>query len=781
MMIRSLRNVLLCCMLLPGIFAYAEGNVSSVEVRKKGQGPFDEAFVRAHIEYDEGDEFERFALSRDVKSLMKTGRFSDVKVFVEEDGDDIRLIYEVVNRRILSGMVAVEGEDRFTHHHIRQLLGLEAGAYIDDAEIGRRSLEIRKEYRGKHYPDAAVTWKITDDPERDGYAHLALLIDEGSKVKVAGVEFSGNEVFSQYELGRLMDRPAWWNPFWWTRKQKFNEDAIITGRLAVREKYRDAGYLDVSVGDVKYDRDEDDNIVLKLQVKEGRELQVCRILLSGVDKFPESAVRQAMQLKVGDVASSTKIQSDVNAIRDFYGSRGCIDTTTAPVVKPIGDTGDVELIIMVDEGSLVHIRRIDISGNTRTRDKVLRRELLVVPGDIFNEVKVRSSERRISNLGYFGSVRSFPAATALDDQRDLVIEVEEQRTGQFMMGAGFSSIDKATVFMEVSQGNFDLFNWPSFTGGGQKLKLSGQFGATRRDFLIAFTEPWFLNRRLRFGFELYDRLVKYDDYDSRRTGGSFGVGKSVSARGRIDLRYALEKVNISDIADTNEYFTEDGESFYFQEEEDSVSSSVRATYTHDKRNNPYIPSEGHKFRMFGGMTGGPLGFDTDFYEAGISFNKYIPAWQDHVFSLRASYDVVEEFGDTEEVPIEDRLFLGGGRTLRGFKYREVGPKVIRLVDDGVGGTEIYHKPIGGASRLMATAEYSIPVVKPIRVAMFYDVGNVWADGYEVHLGDLASSLGGGLRFDVPGFPIRIDYAHVISADDELSLTEPWVLWIGYDF
>lgn len=778
---RSLLYVLVSCLFLHAGFAQANGKVAAVEIRKAGPGPLDEAFVKAHIEYEKGMEFERFALSRDVKALMKTGRFADVKVYAEEEDGDIRLIYEVVNRSILATPVSVEGEDRLTHYHIRQLIGLVPGDYVDDTVLGQRSLKVKDEYHKKNYPDIGVTWKIVPDKEKDGFANVTVIVDEGKKAKVADVIFSGNESFSQYELGRLMKRPAWWNPFWWMRKQKFDEDQIFTGRMLVREKYRNDGYLDAAVGNPAYDRDDDGNIVLKVHVTEGQQYTINKILLSGVDKFPESAIRSVLTLGNGDVASSTKMNDNVNAVRDFYGSRGYIDTIVRPVLQPAEEPGTLDLIVKVEEGQLCFVRRIDIEGNTRTRDKVIRRELLVDPGDVYNEVKVRASERRLSNLGYFSSVRSFPEVTPLNDQRNLKVEVEEQRTGQFMMGAGFSSIDKATVFMEISQGNFDLLNWPSFTGGGQKLKLSGQLGASRRDFLISFTEPWFLDRKLRLGFELYDRLVKYDDYQSRRTGGSVGIGKAVSANGRIDLRYALEKLSISDVADTNEYFTETGKGYYFAEEEDSVSSSLRLTYSHDKRDNPFIPTEGQKFRLYGGLTGGPLGFDTDFYESGASFAKYMPSWKDHVFSLRASYDVVEAFGSDNEVPIDDRLFLGGGRTLRGFKYRDVGPKVTRIVDMGGGATQVYHKPIGGSSRFMGTAEYSIPVVTPIRFALFYDTGNVWTKPYDVDFGDLASSWGGGLRFDVPGFPIRIDYADAIKKDDEFSRTEAWVLWIGYDF
>ncbi len=773
--------VLTVSLLLAGSLALAEGKISAIEVRKAGPGPFNEAFVRAHIEFEEGEKFERYALSRDVKALMKTGRFSDVKIYAEEDGDDVKVIYEVVNRRVLSRAVEVRGQERFSDYHISALLNLEPGDYIDEAVVGRSALKVVQEYRRKNYPDARAEWKFVDETDQEGYAYLVFTVEEGKKAKVAGVAVSGNSAFSDYELGRLMKRPAWWNPFWWTRKRKLDGDEILTGRFAIREKYRDAGYLDAEVGDVLYSRNEEGNIILNFEVREGLQFRIRKVLISGVEGFPQSAIRERLSLKPGDIASSTAIRADVNAVRDFYGMRGYLDTVVRPVREPYGDEGELDLIIKVDEGKLCYVRRIDIEGNVRTRDKVLRRELPLDPGDVFNEVKVRAGEQRIKNLGYFSSVRSFPAATALEDQRDLIIEVEEQRTGQFMMGAGFSSIDRATVFMEISQGNFDLLNWPSFTGGGQKLKLSAQLGATRRDFLLSFTEPWFMDRKLRFGFDLYDRLVKYDDYHSRRSGGSVRLGKSLGGRGRIDAMYGIEKLAISDVADTNEYFTETGQSYFFEEEEDNVSSSLRLTYTHDTRNNPFIPGSGTRFRAYGGITGGPIGFDTDHYETGLSFVKYVPAVKDHVLSLKASYDVVEEFGDTLEVPLDDRLFAGGGRTLRGFRYRDVGPKVTREVEGAGGGTTIFHKPIGGSSRFLASAEYSIPLVTPVRFALFYDTGNVWSESYELDLKDLASSFGGGFRFDVPGFPIRIDFADVIEKDDDLTRTEAWVLWIGYDF
>jgi outer membrane protein insertion porin family len=356
--------------------------------------------------------------------------------------------------------------------------------------------------------------------------------------------------------------------------------------------------------------------------------------------------------------------------------------------------------------------------------------------------------------------------------------VEEQSSGRFSGGAGFSSIDKMMFFAEISQGNFDLLDPP--TGGGQKLKLGAQLGSKRKNFDLSLIEPWFLDRRLALGLDLYSNDTDYDDYEFIRQGGAISLGKVLGENVRMDTSYTLEKLRISDVADTNEYFTESGDSYFF-EKEDRVSSSARISLTRDRRDNSFIPSEGYRLRVYGAVSGGIFGFDNDIYKAGGSAVYYHPVFESHVVSFRCTYETVDEYGRNEDVPLNDRMFLGGGRSVRGFKYRDVGPKVTRTAQTSDGGSIVYHKPVGGKSLAMATAEYTMSVVPRIRVAFFYDTGNVWEDPFYADMGDLASSAGGGLRFDIPGFPIRIDFAKVIKKDDELTRTEPWVLWIGHDF
>jgi outer membrane protein insertion porin family len=463
-----------------------------------------------------------------------------------------------------------------------------------------------------------------------------------------------------------------------------------------------------------------------------------------------------------------------------------VDTRVRPVLIPDLDERRVDVAFNITEGELVNIRHIDIRGNSRTRDKVIRREILVQPGDVYSRSRVERSERRLRNLGYFDTVFARTVPTVDDGTRDLVFDVAEKRTGQFMMGVGFSSVDNLLGFVELSQGNFDLFGWPYFTGGGQKLRLRAQAGSSRQDYELSFVEPWFLDRQLSFGLDLYRRERSFSEYDLERTGASVSLGRALPFASRINFEYMIEKSVITDVSDTNTYFrletydfeTGTGTPYLFESEEDRLKSAFTISLVQDVRDNPFVPTRGHRINLFGTVAGGPFGGDIEMYHTGIRHAVYVPLWYGHVISLRTRFEFVDRYGDTEEVPLAERLFVGGGRTIRGFRFRDVGPKVIRPQEES---DRFRHRPYGGLSLFVANLEYTIPIVSNVRLATFYDTGNVWSERYDVDFKNLASSAGVGLRFDLPGFPIRIDRAWVIERDDRFSSEDSWNLWIGYDF
>jgi outer membrane protein insertion porin family len=519
--------------------------------------------------------------------------------------------------------------------------------------------------------------------------------------------------------------------------------------------------------------------VLVFRVHEGRRYAIGRVTVTGVTLFPTGEVqRAAAGLRPGSPASRRAVQEAARAVRDCYGGRGYVDTSVRSSLEPAADGGTVDVRFDVREGVLARVRSIAIRGNTRTRDKVIRREIGLNPGGILDEVQAERSRRRLENLGYFETVQFFETPVPSDPGlRDLVYEVQEKSTGQFMVGAGFSSVDNLIGFGEITQANFDLLNWPYFSGGGQKARLSVEAGETRTSVDASLTEPWFLDRRLSLTVEGYRRQRNYREFDERREGGAAGLAFPFGP-GKLGVRYTFERVRLLDVlqgdfAPPGEY---DAIYRFTDERDDYVNGSLRVSWSYDTRNRPFLPTSGIQGSVFGEAGGDWAGGENDIYAAGATYRQWFPLWVGHYLSLRLRAESVDAYGGQDEVGVADRLYLGGGRTVRGFHYRDVGPKVVPV--DEAGGRSFH--PAGGLTLAAATAEYNVPVVKVLRLALFADAGNVWSDSFDADVGEYAASAGVGLRIDIPGFPIRVDYAWPLRRDDDYTPSDRWVFWIGFD-
>ena len=759
--------------------------IRSIEVQQKGGGGFDRGYVLAHSRIKTGDEFSSSAVSRDVKLLLETGKFTSVDATIKEQADGVVLTFTVRPKQRLAGKPIVKGVEEFRNRKVLKLLELEPGDLIDDPTVGVAVNRVLEKYRDKSYPNATCSWTLKPVEGEPGVVKLRLDFNEGGVTYVHDIDVVGNDHVSTAVLRKALERPSPFNPIRWFIKKRYEHYELAYIESGVKRVFMDYGFLDVKVKtDIANKEGHKEQDIALITVEEGIKYHIDEIKLEGINIFPENELKKIVGLKSGDVASLKQIENTARRLQSYYGNRGYLNSDVRKLLIPHTSEGTVDVVFTIIEGELVRIRNIIIRGNTRTRDKVVRRELLVYPGENYNQLRVKRSERRVNNLGFFESVQVVPQRTSDIEEQDLVFEVTEKRTGQFMLGAGFSSVDNLIGFIELSQGNFDLLGWPNFTGGGQKLRLRAQIGSTRKDYDLSFTEPWFLDRRLSLGFNIYSRDRNYTDYDVETTGASVSLGKALPGANRINLRYSIEDSNITDVSDTNTYYeldsydfeTDTGVPYLFESEEDRIKSTMTISLQHDTRNNPFVPTRGNKIRTFYSISGGPMGFDTDMYDVGLKTASYIPLWFGHVFSVRSRFEFIEAFGDTETIPLADKLFLGGGRTLRGFDYRDVGPKVIRKIDED----SYYTRSYGGQSLFMVNIEYTVPIVKGVRFAGFYDTGNVWADTYTLDTGDLASSMGVGVRFDMPGFPIRIDRAWVIDYDDDYTEDDKWVIWIGYD-
>ncbi|MBR1609857.1 MAG: outer membrane protein assembly factor BamA, partial [Kiritimatiellae bacterium] len=747
-------------------------NVKEVVVKVRGDAPADESFVRSFVSTREGDPLSRTALSADVRALAESHRFSFAEAGTEKVPGGVRVVFEVEARRVLAADPEFTGLDAVSRSRALKTAELKAGDFVDEAVAAAAAAKLRALYASRRRFDAKVVPSIVPAQGMKGGAFLTFAVDEGERVHLDFLSFPGASAIPETSLGRHARLHSWYNPQSWVINPQIAPEDFDAVRSDARKQYLDAGYLDAEVSAPRFVR-EGKTVRPTYDVAEGRQYRVASVSVEGTGLFQASAVRSAVALAPGDVAGVSAMDAAGKAVQDWYASRGYPDTVVTYSAVPRSD-GGVDVRLKVREGTLVHVRDVKVQGNTTTKEKVLLREIALNPGDAYDTVAAERSRRRLSNLGYFSDVRQFdaPAGPGL---RDVFFDVTEKPTGSFTFGAGFSSVDHLIGFFSLSQSNFDIFGWPSFRGAGQKARLDVSASGDTTDVDVSFVEPWFLDRRLNLDVDLWLHTREYSEYDERRLGGSVGLAKFFPWVGRLGLDYGIETVRLKDVTDERFHLlARPDEEFSFLDEDDSyLLGWVRLAWTLDTRDNPLVPTRGTRANAHLKLHNAAFGSDYDFYEANLRVYHYLPMPFGTTLSLSGQATTADGMGG-DEVPIGSRYFLGGGRNARGFRHRDLGPKAIS--DDYEGD----FSPVGGLTKLWATAEWSVPVFDHVRLAAFYDVGNVWEDSWDFDLGDLATSAGVGIRFDFPGFPIRLDYAKAIDEPDEWVRSRRFVFWIGFD-
>lgn len=774
------------CFLL-GIISLAAAVIRDIRVEASGIYFDDPDLVFSIIEVQKGDAVDQRRISRDVKNLLATEMFSFVSTELRPAGEDFDLIYHLTLKPRLAEPVVIIGAEAAGANKVREWLELETGAAVDDIILNLNSRKVRQEYHKRYYPDVKLSWDISTDSDT-GFAKVLYRVQEGERAKLRKVSFQGNTYRSpalkERFLAGLKNRdsiseksvpprdlktvlkPRLWHVFsFFTKRGAYDPDELEADCDTLRDLYFNRGYLDadITLSDVnQYRRGK---LEANFLITEGEQYRLGNIAFKGYANFTEAELRALVSLRSDDIASLGAIYNTASNLRSYYWNRGYMRAQVEPVIKPHLTEAVVDLEFHVTEGEIVNIRYIDIKGNSVTKDKVIRRELTVYPGGLYDLNKVRQSEYMLRNLGFLSDVSSYPRETSYPDQDDLVFDVKEGSPGNFGLGLGYSSVDEVLVYAEIAHGNFDLFNWPYFTGGGQKLRLRAQGGNKTQDYLISLTEPWFLNRRLSLGGEAYrsvrQNLSKY--YDESRTGGALTLGKPIPFfLRRAELRYSLDEIDIYSVSD-------DAIERIKQEEGKRLASSLKLTLSRDTRDRFFETTKGMRTTLSGRLTGGPLGGDVEMFGLDAEFSLYHPLWFGHIFNLRGYLATVQEYGSDDDVRIFDRLFLGGPRMMRGFKYRHVSPHE----ED---------EPIGGKTLAFAIAEYTVPITPKIfRLAFFYEIGNVWLDSFDMDT-DYCSDFGIGLRFNIPALPLRVDYAWPMDVSGDVEKTSGrFNVWFGYDF
>ncbi|MCX7818892.1 MAG: outer membrane protein assembly factor BamA [Kiritimatiellae bacterium] len=744
---RRIRWLLIGAMVLP-VVAGAQ-LVERVRVESVGAIAADPGTVLSAIETREGQPYDPTRAMRDARSLERTGRFSSVRVFAEPGSrrDAVVVVVEVAVRPVIEHL-EITGADEVGNRRVREWLGLGVGDPVDDALLAAGARRVQEEYAKRFYPHARVAWRI--EPGRQpGASRVAVTVTEGARARVGAIEFYGPTAIDPGTLrARLKTRAfRWWNPVHWvTGAGRLNDEDLRADRAAIEAAFRDLGYLDVVVRGPAIVPEGRDRVRLKYVVAEGPCYRLGSAVIEGVTRFPTQDVARLVQLTPGAPLAQSALDAAREAIADYYGNRGHVGVQVRPLIEADPTSGVAHVRLSVREGEPARIRDILIRGNVVTREDVIRRELVVAPGEPFHRGRIRTSENRIRNLGYFSHVSLTPQPTDDPAQQDLVVEVVEDRMGTAEAGVAFSSVDRIVGRVELGHGNVDITSWPPF-GGGQKARIGAMFGTRRQDYYLQFVEPYLFDRRLRLTLDLYSRESSYFSalYDVSRRGGQVLVEHPLTPFLTLGVGYNLERIAISDVRESasEEIKAEEGA---------RLKSSGELSFAFDTRDRIRLTTRGNYTRLAAELAGGPFGGDTQWYRLDLRSHQYFPIWRGHVLLLRGQLGVMDAIGGEERVPLFDRYFLGGLYTVRAFRYRHIGPA------DETG------EPIGGRSLAFASVEYTVPIYKMVRAAVFVDGGMVWADPYTFDL-DWNSGYGLGLRLDIPMLPLRIDYAWQIDSDE----------------
>ena len=538
--------------------ALAEPVVKALKIRTVGPVPADEQMIRSYIAVREGAPLNRAEVANDVRSLLASGKLADVTAEVDAKGDGVSLVYVVRMKYKLVNPVRVKGNKELSVAKVRDIVGLNPGDFIDDPTIAARLVILTEEYRKRLFATAKMEAGMDPVAGQPGQVSLLINIREGDKAQIVRYEFPGRKSVDMSVIREAMEIMAWYNPLSWFHKTPYNVEELSSGCERIRAVYKDAGFLDVEIKPPVKREEAPGRYIISVPIQENLKYSISKVSVSGATIYPEAPLLKAADLKIAGEASTSIINKAADAIRDYYESRGYMDTYVQPKLDLREKAGEVDVRFVVNEGRLTTVRNVLVRGNSVTKDKVIRRELLIYPGDQFDGVRVRTTENRLRNLGFFSNVNCEHEPVGTTNKTDLVFNVEEQRTGQFMTGVGFSSIDKLIGFAEVSQGNFDISGKP-FVGAGQKIKLRGEFGSTREAYTLSFVEPWFMDRKLSLSVDLYS--VKQDDrdYEVLRQGGAVGLGVPLWGPNRLDFKYRLEQVSTKDSADTNAYVVVDSD------------------------------------------------------------------------------------------------------------------------------------------------------------------------------------------------------------------------------
>jgi outer membrane protein insertion porin family len=710
------------------------GVIQSVEVR--GAQRVDPGTVRSYMVIQEGDPFDPRRIDRSLKSLFATGLFADISL--RREGNT--LVVNVVENPIIN-RIAFEGQHEFDAETLESEITLRPRVIYTRSKIQDDVKRILTLYRQSGLFAVSVDPKIIQlDQNR---VDLVFEITEGEKTEIGSIRFIGNKEFSDGRLREVIQtrESAWWRFF--SSDDVYDPDRINLDRELLRRFYLDNGYADFKVNSAIAELTPDKKaFFMTFAVDEGDRYQFGDVEVEArLKNLNDEELKTALEVEKGDWYSAEEVEKTIDRLTELVGTLGFAFVEIRPRVNRDRESKTINVKYVVNEGPRVFVERINIAGNIRTLDKVVRREFKLVEGDAFNASKLRRSRTRIQNLGFFEKVDVEQVPGSAPDKTVINVNVEEKPTGQITLGAGFSSSVGVLGDIRLREANF--------LGRGQDLSLKLQLAAEASQIDLSFTEPYFLDRELVAGFDVFRSTRDLQDtssFDIQRTGGRLRAGYAITENLSESWRYTLRLTDISDIAS-------DASSLIKAQEGEETLSEVGHTLTYDRRDNSIKPKDGYILRLDTDVAG--LGGSLRHARNTASAAHYYSLADQWVFSTRAKVGYIAGIG--KDVAVSERYFLGGD-DVRGFETSGLGPRDL-ATDDALGGEWMY------TGSLALTFPTGLPEELGVGARMFTDIGSAGSlsptNSSTVDEGTLRMGVGAGITWESPIGPVGLDVAYPV--------------------
>ena len=719
------------------------------DIQIKGQIRIEADAIKRKIKTQAGDVYLLKRLTEDLKAVYSMGYFDDIRIETEKGPKGKTIIFNVKEKPTIRA-IRIKGNIAFDDKKIMENLTIKTGSILNVYKIQKNIERIEALYKEKHYHNIQVEYKTKPRPKNQ--ADLQFILTEGKKTRIKKIRFVGNRAVKSRKLKKLMTTSEKGLFSFITSSGELKKENLSKDTDKISAYYQNNGYIQAKVGEPQVEF-KDHWIDITIKIEEGKRFKVGTVAIEGDLIQTAEKLKQRLKITPETFYNREMVRKDLLMLSDLYADEGYAQANISPKIGQNTEAQRVNIIFMIKKGPEVYFEKIFISGNTSTRDKVIRRELKIYEQELFSSSRLKRGIRNLYRLDYFQDIKVDTRKGSADDKMILKIDVQEKPTGAFSFGGGYSTVDDFFLTAMLEKRNF--------LGRGQTVTVRGKAGGRSSRFTLSFTEPWLFDIPLSAGVDVYNQTFDYDDYDKDSVGGNIRFGYPLYDFVRLYVSYGYD---ISDVQDIEPFASNQIKDI----EGENATSKVSTTLRYDSRDRIFNATEGSDHRITAQYAG--LGGDFAYTKVEADTGWYFPLWGDTIGFVHGKTGYVKE-NSGGKLPDFERFYLGGMNSVRGYGWHDISAKDADGAD------------IGGEKMVQFNIEYLIPLFKDEGIVgvIFFDSGDVYGVDEDIDLGQMHESTGVGLRWYSPVGPIRLEYGYRLNGKTEEGRGGRWEFSMGMSF